>query len=104
MNTVFLVFAVNVIIFFHIGITAEREAMAGILDKLRETKTVDVKCPSCGKGFGVKFNPAIDGSYCHSIKNGGTRIRGISTIHMGSKRNLKCPYCEHKFVEKREWL
>ena len=39
----FLVFAVKVIIFFHIGITAEGEIMAGILNKLRETKTVDVK-------------------------------------------------------------
>ncbi len=78
--------------------------MTRILNKLRETKTVNVTCPSCGETFGVEFNPAIDGSYYHAIKNDGTRIRGISIIHMRSERNLKCPYCEHKFVEKREWL
>ena len=62
--------------------------MTGILNKLSETKTVNVTCPSCGETFGVEFNPAIDGSYHHAIKNDGTRIREISTIHMRSWEDL----------------
>ena len=63
--------------------------MTGILNKLSETKIVNVKCPSCGETFGVEFNLAIDGSYYHAIKNDGTRIREISTIHMRSWEDLR---------------
>lgn len=28
---------------------------------------------------------------------------GVGAIHMRNEKNLKCPYCENKFVEKREW-
>jgi hypothetical protein len=62
--------------------------MTGILNKLSETKTVNVKCASCGEPFGLQFNPTIDGSYYHAIKNDGTRIREISTIHMRSWEDL----------------
>jgi hypothetical protein len=77
--------------------------MTGILTRIRETKVLNVTCPKCRETFSVEFNPAIDGSFCHAIKNDGTKIRGLSTIHMRSERNLKCPYCGNKFVEKREW-
>lgn len=62
--------------------------MTGILNKLSETKMVNVKCASCEETFGFQFNPTIDGSYYHAIKNDGTRIREISTIHMRSWEDL----------------
>ena len=77
--------------------------MAGILNKIRKTKVLNVTCPNCGETFSVEFNTAVEGSLYLGIKNDGTKIRGVSTIHMRSERNLKRPYCKNTFVEKSEW-
>ncbi|MCL4446994.1 MAG: hypothetical protein M1556_04530 [Candidatus Thermoplasmatota archaeon] len=80
------------------------ERMNGMVNKIRETEVVNITCPTFEKTFGVEFNPAIDRSSHHSIKNDATKVRGVSTIHMRSERNLKCPNCRRKFVERREWM
>ena len=34
--------------------------MAGILNKIRKTKVLNVTCPTCGETFIVEFNTAVD--------------------------------------------
>lgn len=77
--------------------------MAGIINKNRETKVLSVICPKFGETFSVEFNTAVDGSLYLAIKNDGTKIRGVSKIHMRSEINFKRPYFKNTFVEKSDW-
>ncbi len=77
--------------------------MTGILNSIRDTKVLDVTGPGCGETFEVEFNPAIDVSLYHAIRNDGTKKRGVGAIHTRSERSPKCPYCGNKFLEKMEW-
>ncbi len=47
--------------------------MAGILNKNRETKVLNVICPKFGETFSVEFNTAVDGSLYLAIKMTGQR-------------------------------
>ena len=47
--------------------------MAGILNKNRETKVLNVICPKFGETFSVEFNTAVDGSLYLARKMTGQR-------------------------------